>query len=294
MAKRLTGTFILLALGLTGATPAHAGAPPGEAPEPRPVEEGPLDPPSTPGGGGPYELSWSMDLPIVLGASALWSTMFLVRGSGVRRTCPCSSDGLPGFERIALGRSEAAGAGSDVLVGAALVAPIVLDAVDVSRAGGSWRGYWEDVVVMAEAVLASGAINEVVKTAASRPRPRVHDLPSGSPDLADADSYTSFYSAHTSNAFAAGMAYAFTFAHRHPDDPMRWAVYGGAVAVGASVGALRVAAGAHFPSDVIVGAVAGTAIGTVVPWLHLRSPTTTLAVAPTGGGAVVALSGALP
>jgi membrane-associated phospholipid phosphatase len=32
----------------------------------------------------------------------------------------------------------------------------------------------------------------------------------------------------------------------------------------------RVASGDHFPTDVAVAAVAGTAIGVTVPWLHLR------------------------
>jgi len=289
MAKKLAHILVLLAAGLAGSRPAHAVAPP-EA-EPRPLGERPLELPSTLRD-GPYELSWSVDLPIFLGSAALWSTMFVLRDGEVRRTCPCSGDDLPGFERIALGRSSAADTVSDVMVGAALAAPLLLDALDVSRSGASWQGYWEDMVVVAEALLANGAINEVVKTAASRPRPRIHDLPAGA-GLSNADDYTSFYSAHTSNTFAVGMAYAFTYAHRHPDDPMRWAVYGGAVAVGAGVGALRVAAGAHFPSDVIVGGLAGAAIGTIVPWLHLRSPATNLAVAPTEGGALVAISGQL-
>lgn len=290
MARKLTLFFVLLAVGLAGAGPAHAVSP--HEVEPRRLEERPLERPATQGN-GPYELSWSLDLPIFLGSAALWSTMFVLRDGQVRRTCPCSSDDLPGFERIALGRSSAADTVSDVVVGAALAAPLLLDALDVSRSGGSWQGYWEDMVVVAEALLANGSINEVVKTAASRPRPRIHDLPAGA-DLSNADDYTSFYSAHTSNTFAVGMAYAFTYANRHPDDPMRWAVYGGAVAVGAGVGALRVAAGAHFPSDVIVGGLAGATIGTIVPWLHLRSPTTNLAVAPTEGGAVMAISGLFP
>jgi len=287
MTRKLTFSFVLLAVGLAGARPALAVEPPEL--EPRRPEERPLGPPAT-RADGPYELSWSVDLPLFLGSAALWSTMFVLRDGEIRRSCPCSGDDLPGFERIALGRSDAADAASDVLVGAALVAPLLLDALDVSRSGASWQGYWEDMVVVAEALLANGAINEVVKAAASRPRPRIHDLPAGA-DLSNADDYTSFYSAHTSNTFAVGMAYAFTYAHRHPDDPMRWALYGGAVAVGAGVGALRVAAGAHFPSDVIVGGLAGAAVGTIVPWMHLRSPTTNLAVAPTQGGAAMAISG---
>jgi membrane-associated phospholipid phosphatase len=38
------------------------------------------------------------------------------------------------------------------------------------------------------------------------------------------------------------------------------------------VGALRVAAGKHFPTDIIVGAVLGSAIGWLVPTLHPTTP----------------------
>jgi len=276
MASKLARVLVVLALGLGSARHARA--------------ESAADP----GVAGPYQLRWSTDLPIVAGSAALWTTMLLLRPQEVRESCPCSSADLPAFERIALGRSNAAGTASDALVGVALAAPVLLDALDVSRSGGGWQAYFEDMTVVAEALLVNGALNEVVKSAASRPRPRIYDLPPGDASLSNPGDYTSFYSGHTSTAFAAGMAYAFTYAHRHPDDPLRWAVYGGALAVGAGVGTLRVAAGAHFPTDVIVGAVAGTAIGTIVPWLHLRSPTTNLAVAPMDGGAVMAISGTLP
>ena len=40
--------------------------------------------------------------------------------------------------------------------------------------------------------------------------------------------------------------------------------------VGTSVGIERVAAGRHFPTDVLVGVVAGTAVGVLVPYYHRR------------------------
>ncbi len=242
---------------------------------------------------GPYQLRWTTDLPIVAGSAALWSAMLLMRDQEIRKSCPCSSSDLAAFERVALGRSDPAGTASDLLVGAALAAPLLLDALDVARSAAGWQGYWEDLAVAAEAILVNGAINEVMKSAASRPRPRIYDLPAGDPALSSTANYTSFYSGHTSTAFAAGMAYAFTYAHRHPEDPKRWAVYGGAFLIGGGVGVLRVAAGAHFPTDVIVGAVAGASVGTIVPWLHRRSPTTSFAVTPVDGGGIMAVSGTL-
>ena len=43
-----------------------------------------------------------------------------------------------------------------------------------------------------------------------------------------------------------------------------------AAGVSASVAVERVAAGWHFPTDVLAGALVGTTVGVVVPALHLR------------------------
>jgi membrane-associated phospholipid phosphatase len=58
-----------------------------------------------------------------------------------------------------------------------------------------------------------------------------------------------------------------------------WAV---TVAVGTSVAFERVAAGKHFYSDVIVGAAAGTAVGSLVSLLHLRKRALHVVVWPPG------------
>ncbi|MDJ0764150.1 MAG: phosphatase PAP2 family protein [Myxococcota bacterium] len=38
--------------------------------------------------------------------------------------------------------------------------------------------------------------------------------------------------------------------------------------IAAAVGTFRVVAGAHFLSDVIVGAITGVGLGLAIPWLH--------------------------
>jgi len=121
-----------------------------------------------------------------------------------------------------------------------------------------------------EAAAVNEGLNEVVKVAAGRPRPYLYGRTPGDPALTDPDSYTSFYSAHTSAAFAVGIAYARTYALRHSDSPARKYVYAAAVVAGGAVGALRVAAGKHFPTDVLAGAAAGTAVGLAIPALHAR------------------------
>jgi membrane-associated phospholipid phosphatase len=216
-------------------------------------------------------------------SAATWLVPQLFIGDLVSASCPCDRVDLPAIDRVALDRSSSRIAlGSHVLVAAMLVAPVALDVIDVRRAGGDWRVAGEDLVIMGEAVLVDGALDEVVKLAVQRPRPRVYtNLPG---ELAKPDNYLSFYSGHTSTAFAAGMSYATTFALRHPDSPWRWVIYGGAAVAGSAVGSLRVLAGRHFTTDVLAGALAGTVVGLAVPRLHRRRALS-VAVGP-GGFAV--------
>jgi membrane-associated phospholipid phosphatase len=165
------------------------------------------------------------------------------------------------------------------MVGSAYSLAVLLDLVDVVKADEPATSFLTDLVVMGEALLVNGAINQIAKVAVARPRPLLYGSASSDPLQQDPDSYVSFYSSHTSSVFALGLAYAQTFAYRNPRSPYRFLVYGAAVALGSGVGLTRIAAGKHFPSDVLVGAAMGTAIGLTIPWLHRRNLPARISVA---------------
>jgi membrane-associated phospholipid phosphatase len=50
--------------------------------------------------------------------------------------------------------------------------------------------------------------------------------------------------------------------------------------VGFMEGSARVASGRHFYSDVLVGAAAGTAIGTLIPYIHERNKRSKISITP--------------
>lgn len=111
-------------------------------------------------------------------------------------------------------------------------------------------------------------VNDMVKLAVRRPRPYVYDDTVDAGTRSSADAGLSFYSMHTSTAISMATATSYLFTARHPESPWVAPLCVGTYAVAATVGTLRVQAGAHFWTDVVVGAAAGSAVGLLVPLLH--------------------------
>jgi membrane-associated phospholipid phosphatase len=110
----------------------------------------------------------------------------------------------------------------------------------------SRRSAWARGVTI---VAASYAVNYVVKLAVRRPRPELPDRPPLTPTV----SRLSFPSAHATTSFAAARAYG--------DLLPRTLLYAAAVAFALS----RPYLGVHYPSDVLAGALLGTATAEAWP-----------------------------
>ncbi|MEZ4376444.1 MAG: phosphatase PAP2 family protein [Polyangiaceae bacterium] len=129
-------------------------------------------------------------------------------------------------------------------------------------------------IVYTETLAANLALNGIVKYAVGRPRPymarmiqsdrRAKELEQADPE----DAYLSFYSGHSSTAFAGAAASSILFSLRSDDSVQTHFVWGAEFLAAGATAALRVAAGRHHRSDVIVGVLVGTALGYGFPAAH--------------------------
>jgi membrane-associated phospholipid phosphatase len=179
--------------------------------------------------------------------------------------------------------TKAAASASDTLLLAVPLGSLAAAAWLGGRDGG-WREAAEDVLAVAGALALTAPITDMAKHGTARLRPGAWAAggPSGEGDL------HAFFSGHTSRTFAAATA-AAQVARLRGRSSWKWIAAVG-FAASAATGYLRVAADAHWATDVIAGAAAGTAIGLAVPPLVLRRRSEALAkgrglqLAPAPGG----------
>lgn len=123
----------------------------------------------------------------------------------------------------------------------------------------------ENALLVGESVALTLAATSLTKVLVARPRPYTYskDLRAmRKVETAGRDAYRSFFSGHAAIAFAAASASGLL-----ANDDNRALVLGSGAFLAASTANLRVRAGKHFYSDVVIGAAIGTAIGTLVPVL---------------------------
>ena len=129
-------------------------------------------------------------------------------------------------------------------------------------------------LMAAELLLLNKGFTDLVKGSVRRQRPYVHNQELSTEDklrvaTEEDDVFLSFFSGHSAVAFSAA-AFVSTVVADATNAP-DWAkglVWGSTMSMAALTAYARVAAGRHFPSDVIVGAIVGAAIGHLVPRSH--------------------------
>lgn len=158
---------------------------------------------------------------------------------------------------------------------APMLASGLLVATTWDRQGG--RLFFDDTIPVFEAAVAVGLLHHLTKFSLPRKRPFVKFADADR--TPDDDDNASFFSGHTALAFAVTVAGGIV-AHKrgYGVEPYIW---GGGFALAGVTGYLRIAADKHWLTDVVIGAVIGSGLGVLMPYLHRDSFDRSAAPAPT-------------
>ncbi|HRD51389.1 MAG TPA: phosphatase PAP2 family protein [Flavobacteriales bacterium] len=147
-----------------------------------------------------------------------------------------------------------------------------MGAITASVAGGfvlqgSHRPF-DPAFITAESFLLTAGITSVAKELVRRPRPYRFN-----PDVPASlhhprEDYVSFWSGHTANTAAVTFTTAALVQRSDASPEVKAALWSAAIATPVCMGYLRMRAGKHFLTDVLTGAIVGTAVGLTVPYFH--------------------------
>ena len=133
-----------------------------------------------------------------------------------------------------------------------------------------------DATMYAESIAVTQAFTDATKIGVRRPRPIDYANCAGTatppPDLCSStDMQLSFFSGHASTTAAiTATATYLAFTRSRPGAARPWITLTVGTALTAFVSYERVRSGKHFPTDVIMGSMAGAGIGVLVPHFHRR------------------------
>ena len=199
---------------------------------------------------GPWEVSVGQVASVVGALAVGFIPRIFSINDGLPTCAPCDPATLPGIDRWAVSteRTEFDTA-SDVAI--------------LALAGGTWYELSTlsngnaDVAASVEATAWTYGVTELAKALINRNRPVLY-----SEDAAEAqesvNNHRSMYSGHASTSFAMGTSYFLSMSHKEGLG-RTWPLISAAVIAG-----LRLAAAKHFPTDVLVGAILGTATAIVI------------------------------
>lgn len=221
-----------------------------------PIDPSPHDP-RTPA----FQLYAEIDIPVLVMGAVFGSARFF-RTQRAYCAPRCDPAELNAFDRTTAGFwSQPWARVSDVGAGLLAVSSATLLVADEG-----FLPALNDAVVIAQAALLANSAPSLLTVATERPRPFLYGDKAPADARTDADTGMSFISSHTSMSFALVTSTFMAVHRRHPG------VSHGVLAVGlpiaTTVATARVLAGRHFMTDVIAGALVGSAMGILVPALH--------------------------
>lgn len=128
------------------------------------------------------------------------------------------------------------------------------------------ESFLSDMVIYGETMYLQAGITKWCKFLTKRNRPYTYNDKVVDSRKDNRDARFSFPSMHTSTAFSAAVFVSFLYEEKGGKHPIIFWIAN--LSLATATGILRVASGDHFPTDVIAGAIIGSAVGYLIPALH--------------------------
>jgi len=237
----------------------------------------------------PYRLSGYTD-GMLAGTGAALNGLSFYTGNDVsplsdQEVTSLSKNDINRFDRSAASNwSPSAGKWSNVTL-----APVMLSPAGFIFGDETGNDIITIGVMYAESILVTQGLNGSVKHIVHRNRPYTYNPDAPDTKKKSDDAVLSFYSGHTAHAFNSAVFAGTVFSDYYPENSWKYAVWGASLATASLTGYLRYRAGMHYPSDIIAGAVAGSATGWLIPSLHKTERVSISVLLVPGKGSIAAL-----
>lgn len=216
-----------------------------------------------------YDVNYNIDIPITI-----TSILIGVLPSFVSPKLPSymklenlNIDDVNSFDRLTIyNYNETSAKISDYMVVSMAIMPFAVNWVENSN-----TAYFKESLIIVESIAISSALNNIVKYAISRPRPYIYSNKANTKEKNNRDAHLSFYSGHTTFAFSTAVSFATIMSKRFDKTWQKSLIWGIPLTLASTVAFLRINSGKHFLTDVLTGAVIGSSIGWIVPYLHENS-----------------------
>ncbi|MDI6766442.1 MAG: phosphatase PAP2 family protein [Bacteroidota bacterium] len=215
-----------------------------------------------------YRISWSKES-ILLGSNIIAGYVAFT----IDKTSPSltlheinqlSKASINWFDRSATYKySEQIETVSNILVGLCVAAPVLL--ITDKRVQTDWTTF---TLMYFETMMFASLTPLIVKGSVERIRPFAYNPNVPLEKKTTRDARRSFFSGHSTSAFASAVFFSTVYNDYFPNSEWTPYIFWGSLATASLVGFMRHESGQHFPTDVITGALIGSAIGYIIPMLH--------------------------
>jgi membrane-associated phospholipid phosphatase len=221
--------------------------------------------------GSVYKIKPAIDLPIIAAGTAWslygFSQIYSKPSSSEEEILSLNKNNVNSFDRGATNNySPSADKASDYMFYGSMPVPLLLMMFDGKVRqdfGNVLLVWWETMSVTGIYYTGSAYLFDRYRPLAYNPEAPMHER-------TDGNAKNSFLGGHPALVGSCMFFTAKVYSDYHPESNAKWVFYTVATGATATTALLRLKAGKHFPTDLLVGSIMGPLTGILVPHFHKR------------------------